>query len=75
MITIKDFLNKIKWDKRENPEDYTLHYLDRITGKLKKIAYTDIASFEGSFMIVGESEIPLHRIREIRKKGKLIWER
>ena len=75
MITIKELLNKIKWDKRESPEDYTLYYLDRIEKKLKKIAYADIASIEGNFMVVGDAEIPLHRIKQVRKKSKLIWQR
>lgn len=75
MIPVKDLLNKIKWDKKENPEDYSIHYIDRITQKLKKIAYTDIISIEGNFMLVGESEIPLHRIKQVRKKGQVIWQR
>ena len=75
MITIKELLNKIKWDKRENPEDYTLYYLDRIEKKLKKIAYADITNIEGNFMLVGDAEIPLHRIKEVKKKGKLVWSR
>ena len=30
---------------------------------------------EGSFMLVGDAEIPLHRIKQVRKKSKLIWQR
>ena len=75
MQPIKELLNKIKWDKKENPEEYTIHYLDRITQKLKKIAYTDIEEIEGTFMLVGESNIPLHRIKQVRKKGEVIWSR
>ena len=75
MQTIKDLLNKIKWDKKENPEDYSIYYLDRITQKLKKLAFADINDIEGSFMIVGESNIPLHRVKQVRKKGEVIWQR
>ena len=75
MIPIKDLINKIKWDKKENPEDYSIHYLDRITQKLKKIAFTDINEIQGNFMIIGESNIPLHRIKQVRKKGQVIWSR
>ncbi|MBI2124353.1 DUF504 domain-containing protein [Candidatus Pacearchaeota archaeon] len=28
MLPIRHLLNKIKWDKRENPEEYAIYYLD-----------------------------------------------
>ena len=77
MQQIKDLINKIKWDKRENPKDYSLIYID--LGKKKELAYTDIKRLEGNFMIIErnreETEIPLHRIREVKKKGKIVWQR
>ena len=36
MIAIKDLITKIKWYRRENPEDYKIFPLDRILIKLKK---------------------------------------
>jgi len=75
---IKDLLNKIKWDKRENPEQYSIFYYDRILNKLIKIPYTKIKRLEGSFMVLDneeESNIPLHRIKKILKKGEVVWER
>jgi uncharacterized protein (UPF0248 family) len=77
MIPIKDLINKIKWDKRESPKDYSLIYID--LGKKKELAYKDIKKLEGNFMIIErngeETEIPLHRIREVKKKGKVVWKR
>lgn len=79
MQTILDLLHKIKWDPRERPEDYTLLYEDRIEKKHKEIAYADIKRIEGTFVILEndgeEVNIPLHRFREVRRKGKLIWKR
>jgi len=76
---ITDLLNKIKWDKRENPEEYEIFYLDRISKKLIGLPYTSIKRIEGSFMVVmrngEEVEIPLHRIKQVKKKGKIIWSR
>lgn len=76
-MLLKDLLNKIKWDKRENPSDYLLFYLDRVENKLKKLKFSEILRLEGSFMIIKkakeETHIPLHRIREIRKKEKVVW--
>ena len=42
MIPIKDLLNKIKWDKKEEPSDYTIVYKDRIENKYKEIKYSEI---------------------------------
>lgn len=78
MITIQDLLNKIKWDKRENPEQYSIFYFDRILNKLIKIPYTKIKRLEGSFMVldnIDETNIPLHRIREVTKNNVVVWER
>ncbi|MBU2638813.1 MAG: DUF504 domain-containing protein [Nanoarchaeota archaeon] len=79
MITAFEFLNKIKWDKRENPSLYTIHIYDRILKKNIEIKYTNIKEIGKSFMTIKrndeETEIPLHRIREIRKSSKIVWKR
>ncbi len=77
MQYILDLLNKVKWDKNENPEDYSIAYFDRVSSKNREIRFNDIKSIEGNFMIVGEEEshIPLHRIREVKKKSIIIWQR
>ncbi len=79
MIPIHDLLNKIKWDKRENPGDYVLYYYDRVEKKLKPLKYKDILKIEGGFLMVTlnnkETNIPLHRIRKVENKGKVVWER
>ncbi len=78
MITIKDLLNKIKWDKRENPAEYTIFYFDRILKKLILLPYTKIKRIEGSFMVLDneeETNIPLHRVRKMAKKDIVVWER
>ena len=78
MIPIRDLINKIKWDKRENPEEYTLFYFDRILNKLISIPYAKIKRIEGSFMIIDNEEeinIPLHRIKKVTKNNFVVWER
>jgi len=79
MQPITDLLNKIKWDKREKPEDYEIFYLDRISKKQIKIPFTAIKRIEGSFMVIARNdedvEIPLHRIRQVKKKGVVVWKR
>jgi len=74
MISIKNLLNKIKWDKRENIEDYSLEYIDRIEKKNIEIRLKDI-KIEGDYIVSEENTIPLHRIRKVKKNGKVIWNR
>ncbi len=76
MQAIKDLLNKIKWDKRENPSDYRIFYFDRVLGKLKELSYKDIKEIEGNFLVLGDdTNIPMHRIRKVMKKGGVVWGR
>ena len=70
-------LNQLKWDKKLKPEEYTVEYLD--FGKLTQIPYVAIKRIEGLFIVIDkngeETNIPLHRIRVIKKNGEVIWER
>ncbi|MEM4266850.1 MAG: DUF504 domain-containing protein [Candidatus Nanoarchaeia archaeon] len=75
MVPIKELLNKIKWDKKENKKDYEIGYWDRIMGKEIRINYGEIESFDDEFFKLTHTQIPLHRIRRVYKKGKLVWER
>ena len=79
MIHIKDLLNKIKWDKSLNPNEYSIGYFDRISKKLVWIGFKQIKDIEANFLVLEkdnkEVNIPLHRIREVKQKGKQIWRR
>lgn len=79
MLPIKDFLNKIKWDKRLNPDEYSIFYIDRLTKDLIDIKYNNIKRIEKGFIIIKkdgeEINIPLHRIRRVERDKKLVWER
>ena len=79
MIPIKDLLDKLKWDKRFNPEEYTLYYHDRVKDELISVDYTKIKRIEGSFMIIErdceEVSIPLHRIHKVMKGKMNVWRR
>ena len=78
MLPIQDLLNKIKWDIRENPDDYLIFYYDRILKELMQIPYNKIKRIEGSFMVLDneeESNVPLHRIRKVAKNNAVVWER
>ena len=70
MLPIQHLLSKIKWDKKENAEEYTLFYFDRILNELISLPYIKIKRIEGSFMVLNNEEtsnIPLHRIKKVMK--------
>lgn len=78
MQPIRSLLNKIKWDPNLNPDEYSIFYLDRIRKVLIEIEYNDIKKIENEFMILekdDEVNIPLHRIRKVKRNKKLVWER
>ena len=78
MITAKDFLNKIKWSKQENPGDYEIGYWDNKDKGLIFIKFKEIRKIEGNFILLDRKEetyIPLHRIKQIKKRSKLMWKR
>ncbi len=79
MQYILDLLNKIKWDKKENPDDYSIAYFDRISNKKENIKYVNIKRIEGGFIVLDKKDekpyIPLHRIKEVSKKGVVVWKR
>ena len=78
-MRIIDLLNKIKWDKNLNKDDFTIIYFDRINKNKIEVAFNKIKKIEGNFMIIEsnqeESNIPLHRIKQIKQKGNVIWQR
>ena len=79
MEYIKDLLNKIKWSKQEQPEDFEIGYLDRIKNKIMFINFNEIIKLEDNFIEIQNngktSHIPIHRIKKVKKKNKIIWKR
>lgn len=78
MISIKDLINKIKWSKEEEPSDYEIGYWDNVDKKIIFIKFGEIKKIEGNFLLLDrekETYIPMHRIREVKKKGNIVWKR
>lgn len=79
MQPIIELLNQIRLDKKENPYEYMIYYEDRVTENNIGIPFKAIKRVDGNFFVIeeahGETSIPLHRIREVRKEGKSVWKR
>lgn len=65
MKPIKELIDKIKWDKRENAKDYVIGYWDRIEQRIIKVPLNEFL----------QKVIPFHRIRIVEKRGISIWTR
>ena len=80
-MIIRDILNKIFWDPKENRLDYEVVYIHRGAHMDKKrLPLSLIKEVKSSWFIYdseteGEVVIPFHRILEIIniKTGKTIW--
>ena len=75
---IGDLLNKLRWEKNLKQEEYIIVYFDRIAEKTFEVPFTAIAR-HGNFFVMHlgrkETTIPLHRIRQVKRNGKVIWDR
>ncbi len=83
MIPIREFLNKIKWNKSVDQSDYKIIYFDNKLKRNIEIPFSEIKKIEKNFMVIErdfkEVDIPFHTITEVRKKEKeqqkLVWSR
>ncbi len=77
-VYIGDLLDRIRWDKNLNPKEFIIVYFDRVHQKSFEVPFISIGR-SGNFFIIktgaGESYIPLHRIREVKRNGKTVWKR
>jgi uncharacterized protein (UPF0248 family) len=82
LITIRDLLNRIRWDKTFGEGNFVIGYYDRLDDCIVRVPLREL-SFEAdnhfSFDLLDHDgvlhSIPLHRITEVYKNGELIWHR
>lgn len=81
-MTIRETLNRIFWDHRENREDYVVTFIHRGTYMDRKNIQCSVIKEVKASWFYYESGfekiiIPFHRILEIKniKSGKLVWEK
>jgi len=78
---LKNILNKVFWDKRENPDDYALSFIHRgASGDLKTIPLAKIREIGNSWFAYGdnvenETTIPFHRVTLVKntRSGNVLW--
>lgn len=70
----KDALNRIIWDSklRKKEKDFRIYYTHN--NALKEVNFTEI-KIDGDFMLIEDAYIPMHRIRKIKYKDKVVWDK
>lgn len=82
MIPIHRLLARLRWDPAFAAGRVTIGYLDRMDRSIHQVALQDLRPDpDNPSLLELEDEdgvvhdIPLHRIREVRRNGELIWQR
>ncbi len=82
MQPIHELLARIRWDADFARAKFSIGYWDRVAGRVLRVDLRELAwdadnpSFFGLLDADGMThEIPFHRVREVWRDGRLIWER
>lgn len=74
MKTATDVINRIQWDEKLNPEDFTVGYLDRFLGIIENsfssFDWEDITSVDQTILA-----IPRHRIQYFKYHDDIVWDK
>jgi uncharacterized protein (UPF0248 family) len=82
MIPIQDLLHRIQWDPEFGRAEFEIGYFDRVAGRIVHVPFRHVRFEKGehfAFEAIEEDgsvhAVPLHRVREVRRNGALIWQR
>ena len=82
MITIRELLNRIRWDREYGRGKFTVGYYDRVEGRIILVPLVQVRfdpddhfSFQLTDAAGEPLSIPLHRVCEVYRNGELIWRR
>lgn len=82
MQTIKQLLDRIRWDPAFGRGEFEIGYYDRVERRILRIPLREVvfaADEHGFFECLDEDgqarSVPLHRIKEVYRDGELIWQR
>ena len=80
LLLLRDLLNKIIWDFREDRQNYEVLFTHRGgEGDVKRISMSDVVRVKRSWFVYldsgSEQPIPLHRVLEVRyrRTGDVLW--
>jgi uncharacterized protein (UPF0248 family) len=82
MTPIQDLLHRIQWDPHFGQGRFVIGYYDRVWARIVRVPFQRLSIEAGNhftFDLVADDGsvrmVPLHRVREVWRDGKLIWQR
>jgi uncharacterized protein (UPF0248 family) len=82
VITIRELLNRIRWDREYGRGEFAIGYLDRFELRIIVVPLVDVRfqPDDHSSLVLDDAvgqplSIPLHRVYEVYRNGELIWHR
>jgi len=82
MQPIHELLARIRHDRQFGKGRFEIGYFDRHEGTTQRVAFNRVTFPEGRrgvFEVMDESgqvrRIPFHRVREVWRDGRIIWQR
>ena len=82
MIPIHELLSRIRWDRQFGEGDFVIGYYDRVEDAVIRVPMRELffqPDNHFAFDLIDQDgalhSVPLPRIREVYKNGKLIWHR
>jgi len=81
-VGVQDLLHRIQWDLEFGKAEFEIGYVDRVAGGTVRVRFRDVRLEHGQLVALNAFEedgspatIPLHRVREVWRDGRLIWQR
>ena len=81
MVPIHELLSRIRWDPEFGTGEFTIGYEDHVRG-IVRVPLQQLRIEPGQHFMFGvvdeegvERQVPFHRVREVLRDGKLIWQR
>ena len=82
MIPIHELLSRIRWDRQFGEGDFVIGYYDRVEDAVIRVPMRELffqPDNHFAFDLIDQDgmlhNVPLHRIREVYRNDKLIWQR
>ena len=82
MQTIRELLDRIRWDKDFGQGEFEIGFLDHVEDKIIRLPIRELTFVPGDHFFFhyldenGEAHnVPLHRIKSVYKNAELIWHR
>lgn len=78
-MTLRELLNKIQWDRRQNPTEYEVTFIHRgASSDMRTIEFAAISVIGPSWFTYRDGDevlIPYHRVLTVRntRTGRVVW--